>query len=50
LIEHGVVEDEPSIDWDLEDEVILALMRIDAKLDEILSLMEENDGEEEADG
>jgi hypothetical protein len=43
------VEDEPPFDWDLEEGLILLLMRIDAKLDLILSLYEEeDDGDEEA--
>lgn len=43
------MEDEPSLDWDTEEQLLLLLMRIDAKLDLILSLYEEDDGEEEAD-
>jgi hypothetical protein len=39
--------DEPRIDWDAVDVIILILMRIDAKLDQLLA--EEDDGEEEED-
>jgi hypothetical protein len=39
---------EPPIEWDDESALILALMRIEAKLDELLRLFaEEDDGEEE---
>jgi hypothetical protein len=37
----------PIIDWDDESALILALMRIEAKLDEFLRLLEEGDGGEE---
>ncbi len=38
-------EDVPRVDWDDLSAIILALMRIEAKLDELLA--EEDDGEEE---
>jgi hypothetical protein len=39
---------EPPIEWNDESALILALMRIEAKLDELLRLLaEEDDGEEE---
>jgi hypothetical protein len=37
----------PMVDWDDESAIILALMRIEAKLDELLRLLEEDDGDEE---
>ncbi len=37
------------IDWDERSALILALMRIEAKLDELLALWEDDDGEEDAD-
>jgi hypothetical protein len=40
------VEDEPRIDWEAVDVIIMALMRLNAKLD---LLLEEDDGEEEED-
>jgi hypothetical protein len=45
--DHGDVEDEPQIDWEAMDLMLMILMRIDAKLSRLLG--EENDGEEEAD-
>jgi hypothetical protein len=39
--------DEPEIDWDDESAIILALMRIEAKLEEILAILEDNDVEED---
>jgi hypothetical protein len=41
------MDDDPRIDWDAVDVIILTLMRIDAKLDQLLA--EEDDGEEEDD-
>jgi len=41
-----LVEDEPEVDWDFESSIILALMRIEAKLEELLARMEDDDGEE----
>lgn len=41
------MSDPPSVEWDEESAVILALMRIEAKLDELLRYLEEDDGEEE---
>jgi hypothetical protein len=39
---------EPPFEWNDESALILALMRIEAKLDELLRLLaEEDDGEEE---
>jgi hypothetical protein len=39
---------EPPLEWDDESALILALMRIEARLDELLNLLaEEDDGEEE---
>ncbi|HET9544872.1 MAG TPA: hypothetical protein VFO88_04800 [Gaiellaceae bacterium] len=43
------MDDEPRIDWDLEDALIQLLMRIDAKLDVLIELFEDEDGEEETD-
>jgi hypothetical protein len=46
------VVDEPEIDWDDESAIILALMRIDAKLEALLRLYmedEDEDDEEESD-
>jgi hypothetical protein len=37
----------PIVDWDDDSAIILALMRIEAKLDELLRLLEEDDGDEE---
>ena len=45
--DHGVVEDEPQLDWEAIDLMLMILMRMDAKLNRLLG--EENDGEEEAD-
>jgi hypothetical protein len=42
----GFVEDEPRIDWEAVDLIMMALMRLNAKLD---LLLEEDDGEEEED-
>jgi hypothetical protein len=42
-----VLADEPDPDWSERSALILALMRIEAKLDELLSLWEDDDGEEE---
>lgn len=42
-----VDEDQPALDWDESSALILALMRIEAKLDELLRLWEDDDGEEE---
>ena len=42
----GSVEDEPRIDWEALDVIIMALMRLNAKLD---LLLEEDHGEEEED-
>jgi hypothetical protein len=41
------VADEPDPDWDERSALILALMRIEAKLDELLDAWEDDDGEEE---
>jgi hypothetical protein len=41
-----VEEDEPRIDWEAVDLIMMALMRLNAKLD---LLLEEDDGEEEED-
>jgi hypothetical protein len=41
----GVVENEPKIDWEAVDLMLMILMRMDAKLNRLLG--EENDGEEE---
>ena len=41
------MSDPPSIDWNGDSALILALMRIEAKLDELLRYLEEDDGEEE---
>jgi hypothetical protein len=41
------VEDEPQLDWEAIDLMLMILMRMDAKLNRLLG--EENDGEEEAD-
>jgi hypothetical protein len=39
--------DEPPIDWDDESAIILALMRIDAKLEALLRLYEEDEDEDD---
>jgi hypothetical protein len=41
------VSGEEPLDWETTNDLIRLLMRIDAKLDEILDLLEEDDGEEE---
>jgi hypothetical protein len=41
------VADEPELDWDERSAVILAWMRIEAKLDELVRLLEDDNGEEE---
>jgi hypothetical protein len=41
------VAEPPEIDWGDESAFILALMRIEAKLDELLELLGEDDGDEE---
>ena len=41
----GGVENEPQIDWEVWDLMLMILMRMDAKLNRLLG--EENDGEEE---
>jgi hypothetical protein len=41
----GGVENEPQIDWEVWDLMLMILMRMDAKLDRLLG--EENDGKEE---
>jgi hypothetical protein len=41
----GRVENEPQIDWEAWDLMLMILMRMDAKLNRLLG--EENDGEEE---
>jgi hypothetical protein len=41
------MSDEPELSWDERSAVILALMRIEAKLDELLRLWEDDDGEED---
>jgi hypothetical protein len=41
----GGVENEPQIDWEAWDLMLMILMRIDGKLNRLLG--EENDGEEE---
>jgi hypothetical protein len=43
------VDDEPRIDWDDESAIILALMRIEATLQELRRLIAEEDGEQEDD-
>lgn len=44
------VSDEPELEWDERSALILALMRIEAKLDALLELWEdEENGEEESD-
>jgi hypothetical protein len=44
------MEDEPELEWDERSALILALMRIEAKLDALLELWEDDeDGEEEPD-
>jgi hypothetical protein len=42
-----VDNDPPPVDWDERSALILTLMRIEAKLDELLRLWEDDDGEEE---
>ncbi len=42
--------DEPNLEWEFTDQLIQLLMRIDAKLDLLIDLYEEGDGEEEDDG
>lgn len=37
----------PSVEWNDNSAVTLALMQIEAKLDELLRYLEEDDGEEE---
>jgi hypothetical protein len=43
------VDDEPQLDWDQESALILAIMRLEAKIDEMIRLLAEDDedGEEE---
>jgi hypothetical protein len=41
------MKDQPQLEWDESSALILALMRIEAKLDELLRLWEDDDGEEE---
>ena len=41
----GGVQNEPQIDWESWDLMLMILMRMDAKLNRLLG--EENDGEEE---
>jgi hypothetical protein len=41
------LSEEPDLTWDERSALILALMRIEAKLDELLRLWEDDDGEEE---
>jgi hypothetical protein len=41
------VSDGPDLEWDERSALILALMRVEAKLDELLRLWEDDDGEEE---
>jgi hypothetical protein len=43
------MSDDPDLTWDERSAVILALMRIEAKLDELLRLWEDDDGEEDDD-
>ena len=44
------VEDEPRIDWEGQEAIMIAMMRMEDKLEEILRiLLEEDDGEEELD-
>ena len=44
------MEDEPRIEWGAVEAMMLALMRIEAKLEEILRvLLGKDDGEEELD-
>jgi hypothetical protein len=38
--------DEPGLEWEPEDQLLLLLMRIDAKLDEVLAMLDEEDDEE----
>ena len=45
--QHQGMADEPELDWDERSALILALMRIEAKLDELLRLWEDDNGEEE---
>jgi hypothetical protein len=37
---------EPDPDWSVEDQLILLLMKIDAKLEVLIGYFEEDDGEE----
>ena len=46
-LDHAPVSDEPSLAWDDQSALILALMRLEAKLDRILELLEDELGEEE---
>jgi hypothetical protein len=39
--------EEPAIDWRTAQDALAFLIKIDAKLDEILELLKEEDGEEE---
>ena len=44
------VEDEPRLDWEGQEAIMVALMRMEDKLEEILRiLLGEEDGEEELD-
>jgi hypothetical protein len=44
------VDDEPLLDWEAQEAIMIALMRMEDKLEEILRiLMGEDDGEEELD-
>ena len=40
-------DEEPGIDWSPEASIILLLMRLEAKLDLLIELLEEDGGEEE---
>ncbi len=44
------MEDEPRIEWNAQEAIMIALMRMEDKLEEILRLLlEEDDGQEELD-
>jgi hypothetical protein len=41
------VEDDPDLEWSLRAQLLQWLMRMDAKLDLLIELLSEDDGEEE---
>jgi hypothetical protein len=44
------VDDEPRLDWEAQEAIMIALMRMEDKLEQILRiLLGEDDGEEELD-